>query len=243
MATIKEMFTANAADIFEATELLKVLGDREGQFVWKQLAAEGGEFVAYVTADDENSYPNGGMQDGYWYELVKEGIPYTGVNPLTIGEAGATIPANTLLEEALQILNGVEAGVDLSISGYSKMAVDYITFSSRLSAIMNGVTHSLGVTPKMGLLMARKNLLSVEIGGNASIFHALVSRAGGGQDTCMKSAITYRTGNGYEYYDRTYTGAETVKTPSSTMLYFLPSSFHPTLYYASGVEYILITWA
>lgn len=70
MATIKEMLTANTADILEATELLKVLGDREGQFVWKQLTAEDGDFVAFVTADDENSYPNGGMQDGYWYELV-----------------------------------------------------------------------------------------------------------------------------------------------------------------------------
>lgn len=48
--------------------------NKEGQFVWKQLTAEGGDFVAFVTADDENSYPNGGEQDGYWYELVVEGV-------------------------------------------------------------------------------------------------------------------------------------------------------------------------
>lgn len=36
MATLKEIFEGNTADILEATELLKVLGDREGQFVWKK---------------------------------------------------------------------------------------------------------------------------------------------------------------------------------------------------------------
>ena len=74
MATIKSMLQTNTADIIEATELLKVLSDREGQFVWKQLTAEGGDFVAFVTADDENSYPDKGTQDGYWYELVEEGV-------------------------------------------------------------------------------------------------------------------------------------------------------------------------
>lgn len=49
---------------------------REGQFVWKRLTTDGGDFVAFVTADVENAYPDGGMQDGYWYELVKG-------NPLT----------------------------------------------------------------------------------------------------------------------------------------------------------------
>ncbi len=73
MATIKEMFEGNTAGVITATELLKELGDREGRFVWKQFTAKGGDFVAYVTADDESSYPNSGTQDGYWYELVIEG--------------------------------------------------------------------------------------------------------------------------------------------------------------------------
>lgn len=70
MATLKEMFELNTEQIVEATELLKELSDREGAYVWKQLTAEGGDFVAYVTADDSASYPDGGTQDGYWYELV-----------------------------------------------------------------------------------------------------------------------------------------------------------------------------
>lgn len=76
MATIKEMFEGNTAGVNTATELLKVLGDREGQYVWKQLTAEGGDFVAFVTADDEGSYPDGAMLDGYWYELVEEGSSF-----------------------------------------------------------------------------------------------------------------------------------------------------------------------
>lgn len=74
MATLKEIFEGNTSKVLEATELLKVLGDREGQFVWKQLTVDGGDFIAFVTADNENSYPDGGMQDGYWYELVEEGV-------------------------------------------------------------------------------------------------------------------------------------------------------------------------
>ena len=84
MATIKEMLLSNTDKVLEATELLKVLGYREGQFVWKQLTAEGGDFVAFVTADDEGSYPNKGTQDGYYYvkfdpltaiaENIREGV-------------------------------------------------------------------------------------------------------------------------------------------------------------------------
>lgn len=31
-------------------------------------------FIDYVVSDDENAYPDGGKQDGYWYERVSEGL-------------------------------------------------------------------------------------------------------------------------------------------------------------------------
>ena len=142
---IKEIFESSTDKINLATELLSEFSDREGQYVWKKLTAQNGTFVDYVTADSANAYPNGGMQDGYWYELVKEGIPYTGANPLTIGESGATIPANTLLETALQIVNGVEPGVS---------GIDYgtITYSSNYTGTIK-INHNLKVKPTKVLLM------------------------------------------------------------------------------------------
>ena len=67
---LKDIFEQNTADIAEATELLKVLSDITGLYVWEKLTAEGGESLGYVVADDETSYPNGGELDGYWYESV-----------------------------------------------------------------------------------------------------------------------------------------------------------------------------
>ena len=95
MATLKEIFEGNTSKVLEATELLKVLGDREGQFVWKQLTAEGGDFIAFVTADNENSYPNGGTQDGYWYELVEEGITLDSIGITRYAVDTFTFASNT----------------------------------------------------------------------------------------------------------------------------------------------------
>lgn len=143
-----EDLTDTAADqTTAAAELMKMVGRKladhkgEGDYVWKKLTAEGGEFLDYVVSNDTEAYPNGGMQDGFWYELVKEGVPYTGANPLTIGEDGATIPANTLLEEALQILNGVQS---------SPFLIEEQTLTVSSATYTNWITinHSLGVIPK-----------------------------------------------------------------------------------------------
>lgn len=118
MATIKEMLTANTADILEATELLKVLGDREGQFVWKQLTAEGGDFVNFVVADTEDAYPDGGMQDGYWYEMVKGGGEYVWVKyeTETLNEITVTNPSFTITVPANAPVGAVTMG---NINGFA----------------------------------------------------------------------------------------------------------------------------
>lgn len=48
---------------------------KTGIYVWKKLTAEGGDFVDFVVNDTETAYPDGGTQDGYWYEKVSDGIP------------------------------------------------------------------------------------------------------------------------------------------------------------------------
>lgn len=133
MATIKEMLTANTADINTATELLKVLGDREGQYVWKQLTAEGGDFVAFVTADDEGSYPNKGTQDGYYY--VK-------FDPLT------AIAEN--IREGVSIFDIIGTMSE----GVSGIAFGEVTPSSDVSTI--AVNHNLASVPKYACIISSK---------------------------------------------------------------------------------------
>lgn len=57
--------------------LFNVQGTRQpeyGLYVWKKLTAQGGDFVDFVVSDSESAYPDGGTQDGYWYEKVSERI-------------------------------------------------------------------------------------------------------------------------------------------------------------------------
>ena len=73
---MKEKFEQHTADIRVEVAKLAELGDREGLYVWEKFTAEGGDSLGYVTADTEDAYPDGGMQDGYWYEKFNM-IEYT----------------------------------------------------------------------------------------------------------------------------------------------------------------------
>ena len=59
----------------EALIVRKGGGKKSGVYAWKKLTAEGGYFVDFVVSDQETAYPDGGTQDGYWYEKVVDGIP------------------------------------------------------------------------------------------------------------------------------------------------------------------------
>ena len=117
---IKELLEQNTDVVELATSLLAELSDRDGQYVWKQLTAEGGDFVAFVTADNEDSYPNGGTQDGYWYELVEEGItgidigeitPSGDVTSLTVPTKLTTLPSAFLIYTKSRSAGEYEIGV------------------------------------------------------------------------------------------------------------------------------------
>ena len=77
-----------------AVEELKIMVSRKvaenngaGAFVWSKLTAEGGDFVDFVVSSDEAAYPNGGTQDGYWYERVNV-VEYTsGTTDISEGSA------------------------------------------------------------------------------------------------------------------------------------------------------------
>jgi hypothetical protein len=121
MATIKEQFEIHTSDINKATRLLlEELNDREGQYVWKQLTAEGGDFLSYVVADNENSYPDGAMLDGYWYELYQGGV-------LIDGEA---------VSSPLKLVKDVSKLIDLPQLPYR--------FYNGAAVVLNNEIHILG---------------------------------------------------------------------------------------------------
>lgn len=107
-----------------------------GTFVVGKTIATGG----FVVADDENAYSGN--------ELYNQLIAYTGANPLTIGENGVTIPANTILETALQILNGVQAGIPLP-APLTKWSIRTINNGSTLKASSAEIQHGLDVLPRI----------------------------------------------------------------------------------------------
>ena len=86
--TFGQRFDQHTDDIIDVTELLKELSDREGQYVWKKLTTEGGDFVDYVVSDDLSAYPDRGYVGQYWYERM-ESLIYT-YDEETITEGSAS---------------------------------------------------------------------------------------------------------------------------------------------------------
>lgn len=157
-----------------------------GQYVWKKYDAQGGNFLDYVTADNETAYPDGGEQGGYWYEK----------------ETG---------------LSGLK-----DIHGYSKMAVDKLTFSSD-TATTKAVSHSLSEVPSVIILLSNKTPVA---SGYTEYVNSLITKddKGGG---------TYLASNGNAIQS---TSALTVTRTANTV------NFNKH-YYKAGVEYTLITMA
>ena len=62
--TNKQILQGNNANLLN----IKNNAKKEGAYVWKKLTADGGTFVDYVVDNNESKYPDGGTQDGYWYE-------------------------------------------------------------------------------------------------------------------------------------------------------------------------------
>ena len=66
--------TTQTPIIQNITEALvgKAAGTKSGMYVWKKMTTQGGDFVNFVVSDSETAYPDGGLQDGYWYEKFNE---------------------------------------------------------------------------------------------------------------------------------------------------------------------------
>ena len=90
--TQKQLINANNAELnnvkAEVAKLPMADDVKNGRYVWGKYDAKGGTLLAYTVSDSETAYPDGGEKDGFWWEMVKEGLPITkmGFAKFTYGE-------------------------------------------------------------------------------------------------------------------------------------------------------------
>lgn len=124
--------TIVADELLELAQRKYFAARNAGVYVWKKLTAENGDFIEYVVSGKETTYPDGGEQDGYWYEMF---------DPMTL------LAEN--IREGVDIW-GVIGSMSEGVTG-----IDYgkITFSSATTEEVT-ISHNLGRTPKRAYLIA-----------------------------------------------------------------------------------------
>ena len=137
--------TANRQTI-STNELVKqvkrVVADHKGagDFVWKKLTSQNGSFVDYVVSSDDTAYPNGGMLNGYWYELIS--------NPVDLAKETDLIPANIRNGiDIFGVLGTMREGLTPEMLGCTKYAVDTFSYGTWSSGNNPSIPHSLGEQP------------------------------------------------------------------------------------------------
>lgn len=184
----------------------------EGQYVWNKLTAEGGDFIDFVVSSDAEAYPNGGEQDGYWYELVEEG--------LNIAE----------------------------LFGFTEMAIDTFTLSADKTLSESPRAHSLGKQPKAVLIFSdiyslpttTTTYLKFAFGIAPSRIVSPVDSSSGIQGFNLYHRVSTSSGNRMACENDSMVNALTTgyvkfKEKSETL--------SPTIYFQSGVEYTMLTFA
>lgn len=160
------------------------------------------------------------------------GAPYTGDNPLTVGSEGYTIPANTLIEQALKLVSN---GVDLSnLFGCTKMAIDKFTVSKDTSTYGEIIFHSLGIKPKFALLLANKS--PAIVGGLIMVFVGKEEWKTEHFDCRMIAKYN----EGYGRYSWNCTSVVGVVSAESVQF---GDSTATAKKFAAGIEYTLLTMA
>lgn len=220
-----------------------------------------GNFVEYIVSDNPNKYPDDGEQSGYYYVAMEDVTPEVttqtpiiqNITEALVGKAqGATATADKILEGYSAYVNGVlvdgtfnkEECVDglKGLTGYSKIAVDKVTFSSEINLNSGTVTipHSLGEKPRVMILACNKKLLSTAktyipfmAGVHTSNYY--------GTENQNRGYIVLNIGNSSysDFYGSNAGGTELAMFYSGRIEITLGRTF----YIAAGVEYTLITMA
>ena len=146
-----EDLTLTEADMALAiTELQRMVARKvsenrgEGEYVWKKLTAQNGTFVDFVVNSDPTAYPDGGTQDGYWYERMNEGVSGIDYGIVTLTATQKTIdvthnlnkiPSHVILVP-ITIQYGTNSGTYINVDG----TVGYKSSTFGKNTVTNTVT-------------------------------------------------------------------------------------------------------
>lgn len=142
--TNKQKLQTNNANLAKIEDYLP-----HGAYVWKKLTAQGGDFVNFVVSDQSTAYPDGGTQDGYWYEKVVEGSkgqeiilfkPTSQITEITVGHSLGVKPSKI----ALCRLSGDSGNISNSLLCASNSGTSGYTY------IFYGATYSSNTANRLG---------------------------------------------------------------------------------------------
>lgn len=118
-------------------------GKPEGLYAWNKLSAKGGEFIGFVVSNNASEYPNGGTQDGYWYELVIDGLDLSLIGCTKCAVDKFTVTANTYSQDIAHSLGEkpklaiITASKKVNAAGSNQIAV-YRALYSCLDGVEKG---------------------------------------------------------------------------------------------------------
>ena len=196
----KTEMTENNSTIQELLSTLQNLPNladaQHGAYVWKKLTAEGGDFVDFVVNDTETAYPDGGMQEGYWYEKF---------NPATLiasnvrkdvdiwGIVGTLVEGKTGIDYGTVTLNGSQNKVTVSHNLGKSPSFIAIIPDGFSSVSYSDVNNSYGIIGSQALM--------VDIGYTTS---DAVFELEGASNTVTSSSITFWAPSGSNFISDTY---------------------------------------
>ena len=186
----------------------------------KTLPASQGAFLDYVVSDSETAYPDGGTQDGYWYEKV------VGVDILYKGFAELKGYSKIAKDKFIY-------SKDLNISASSSNPTKF--------------SHSLGETPKAVMVIAdrfKKTTAQTSSDYHQLLIACLQQYGTNNYSTC--SGVVWGCNDSYLNYSVSNVGGIIINSLSNSQVqvYFVTTSDgnnYPVL--CAGVEYTLITMA
>ena len=110
MSTNKQQLQLNNTDLQSILSTVLGLPTQEsvkhGAYVWKKFTAQGGDFVDFAVSNSESAYPDGGTQDGYWYERTGEiDVPKFGFSNVAVDKVkfSSRTALNTAISHSLGI--------------------------------------------------------------------------------------------------------------------------------------------
>lgn len=150
----------------------------------KTILAKDESTIEFVTSDDENSYPNSGIQDGVYYVKLDPSI----------------VIAENIREgiNIFDIIGTMGEGVNLSALRFTKAEAGVFTPSARNTQVT--IQHGLGVAPKFAYIGLRGSTYGVHVTNYLWCDTMYPSQL---YHYCSAAGSTVLSGHGGDYFEDT----------------------------------------